>query len=192
MQKDQNTLVLSIEEAKNHQIELRAIYKEIIGVVNDLKTRSKSYMEYVSDIDDGLDIKYSKQAEENIAQLAINIEEFNSKVGTTLNRFNKEFNSLKLAYQKAFGFFKGNPGEFSLLIEVRKNLLYLSALLRKFRSKIAALQQVNNVLFSLSSSENKKSRESYRANLSSVHSTVLLAIEQISVLSRKIESLELT
>lgn len=191
MQDKRKSLTNFIAEAKGHQTDLQATYKEIIGVVNDLKTRSKAYMSYVADIDDGLEINYSSEAEENIVQLAKNIEEFNSKITPTLSNFIQAFKSLEDTYLNAFKLYSEKDGELSLLLEVRRGLLYLSALLRKFRSKIASLQQVNNVLFSLSSSDNIISRESYKENLKKVNSSILLAIEQIAALTLKIETLQL-
>jgi len=185
---------LSVQKAKNHQDELRTIYKSIISLVNDLRSRSKIHMNQISDLEDGLSLGMKDQpADElnkknNIEQLSEDINQFNSNITTTIKRFEDEFDLILDSYEQAILAFTAKEGELSSLLRLRKEMIYLEYLLRKFKSKITALQQMNNVLFSFSN-ELRQVKDRYKNNLSNVSSSITIACEKSYKVIEKIQSI---
>ena len=147
-------------------------------------------MRQVSNIEDGLmepeeDMKSMGQ---NIQALGNDITAFNDTIETQINAFSKEIKSLTKMYQDACSAYKGEKGELSTILEARKRLLYLDAVLRKFRLKINSLQQMNNILFSFSE-ELRKAKTDYKKNLILVNSELAKSLDLCDDTIRRIELL---
>jgi len=179
-----------VDQAKEAQLQLNKLYKSTISLIDSLKNRSRKYMNQVSNIEDGLldpenDLK---SMEENIKALSRDIKMFNESIEKQIMGFSREIKDLTKTYQEACNFYKGEKGELSTILEARKRLLYLDAVIRKFRHKINSLQQMNNILFSFSE-ELKKVKMDYKRNLILVNSELATSLELCYETIRKIELL---
>lgn len=179
-----------IEEAKEAQARLNDLYRNTIGLIDSLKNRSKKYMNQVSYIEDGLagEKPNVETMEQNIEALANDISEFNRVIRQTINNFGVEIEKIIENYSAICKLYQGDKGELSMLLNGRKRLLFLDIMIRKFRSKINSLQQMNNILFSFSK-ELKKTKEEYRQNLILVNSELANSLEYCTTILREIESL---
>jgi len=181
----------AIETAKIHQKNLQEIYRNNIGLVNDLKTRSKIYMNQVSDLEEGLSLNKSNSTDDielTIEKLANDIERFNQEIGENTSNFNTEIELIIEQLSLALAHYKGKSGELSSILEMRKQLLYLSLVLRKFKSKIVSLQLMNNALFAFSD-ELQSAKIAYRSNLINVSSSVVIALDFFEEKVAEIEKL---
>lgn len=179
-----------INEAKQAQLKLNKLYKSTANLIDRLKNRSRIYMNQVANIDDGLldpdeDIK---SMEENIKALSIDIKTFNESIEDQIISFSKELKEIAALYNRACDQYKAEKGELSKILEARKRLLYLDAVIRQFRNKIASLQQMNNILFSFSE-ELRKIKSNYKKNLILVNSELALSLELCDETIRRIELL---
>jgi len=184
------SFVDQINEAKRAQLQLNKLYKSTINLIDSLKNRSRKYMNQVSNIEDGLlepDEDF-KAMEQNIKALGSDISEFNESIEKQINGFSKEIKALTKMYKDACLSYSGEKGELSAILEARKRLLYLDAVIRKFRHKINSLQQMNNILFSFSE-ELKRVKKDYKRNLILVNSELAISLEDCAETIRKIELL---
>lgn len=184
------TIKDQIKDAQSAQQKLNELYRSSIGLVDSLKTRSYKYMNQVSDIEDGLldpdnDLK---SMETNITALSKDIKQFNESIEKQIDGFSKEIRRLTKKYEEACDAYQGEKGELSTLLDARKRLLYLDIVIRKFRSKITSLQQMNNILFSFSE-ELKQIKKDYKRNLILVNSELANSLELCSETIKKIELL---
>ncbi|MEQ8909918.1 MAG: hypothetical protein RIC95_12035 [Vicingaceae bacterium] len=181
-----------LETARQHQKALNQIYKATVGLVNDLKNRSKKYMVQVADIDQGFSNspeKDQEQIEKNVNQLTDNIKVFNAEIGERGNHFSTELSDYIEYIDQALALYKGEKGELSDLLRIRRELLFLEALLRKFKSKISSLQLMNNALFAFSQ-EMRGVKEAYRSNLINVSTLITQAMEDCQERIERIEDIE--
>ena len=190
MNKSNTEFYTSILMAKKHQNELRTMYKSIIRLLNDLRDQSKYQMTQISDIEDGLvesaiKIEFHKK---NIAALTQDIKEFNLKMKPIVLGFNTEYDQIFNAYKAAIAVYRHEDNERNNLEKAQQELVFLDQLLRRFREKIASLQQMNNVLFSFSE-EFKKVKENYKENLSYVNASVSTAIDNNHKVIEEIQSI---
>ena len=179
-----------INEAKKAQLELNKLYKSTINLIDSLKNRSRKFMSQVSNVENGLldPDEDLKTMEQNINALGNDIKSFNETIEEQIYGFSKEIKSLHNMYNKACKDYKGEKGELSSILEARKRLLYLDAVIRKFRLKINSLQQMNNILFSFSE-ELKRVKRDYKKNLILVNSELASALDICDLTIRRIELL---
>ena len=182
----------NLARAREHQKALNKIYRSTIGLVNDIKNQSKKYMEQVADIDGGLEDdpkETEKIIQDNIGELSKNIEQFNSEIGEHCDNFNQEINEMIDHLKSAARAYSSKKGQLSEFLKVRRELLYLEALIRKFKNKILSLQLMNNVLFSFSQ-EMKHVKDAYKSNLVNVSSEMTEAKELCIEMVDEIEGLD--
>lgn len=181
-----------IAQSRKHQKALYAIYKSTIGLVNELKIRSKKYMGQVADIDQGFSndlTSTQEQINKNVKKLTENIATFNLQIGEKSEEFSNELNAYLDHLDSAIKFYAGKEGELSDLLKSRRELLFLEALLRKFKIKINSLQLMNNALFSFSQ-EMKAVKDAYKSNLINVSTLITQALEECLSRIEKIENAE--
>ncbi|NOG58266.1 MAG: hypothetical protein HND54_11075 [Bacteroidetes bacterium] len=178
-----------MQNAGKCQLELFEVYKSSIGLINELKNRSKVYMNMLSDIEDGLlsSNNGENSIESNLARLTKNIQTFNEIIGDKSEAFTEIFDKMHQLYDQAISIFQGAEGELTKLIEARKQLLFLVALIRKYKYKINSLQLMNNALMSLSS-DLDKAKDAYKSNLIQLSTAMTSAIEDVDDLVDKIEN----
>lgn len=177
----------TITEATEALGRLNKLYRKTIGLVDSLKSRSIKYMNQVSNIEDGLENATDEDTfQKNIDALTRDIREFNSVISKRSKEFSQEIQLIMQMYQDACDEYKGEKGEMSDLLNARKRLLYLDVVIRKFRSKISSLQQMNNVLFSFSE-ELRSVRKEYSDNLIMINSELALSMEKCGETIKKIE-----
>ncbi|MEX2380323.1 MAG: hypothetical protein WD530_06250 [Vicingaceae bacterium] len=188
--KEDELFAETLSHVEVHQKSLNEVYRATVGLVNDIKNRSRRYMEQVSDVEEGLfedDGSLDQQVQENIDKLTKNIEQFNGEINDYCKRFNKEIRAMVEKLRNAIDLYKEGKGSLSKLLEARKVLLYLDVSIRKFKNKINSLQLMNNALFSFSQ-EMKHIQEDYKGNLVSVSTEMTEAIESCNELIQEIES----
>lgn len=188
--KEDELFMETLSHVEEHQKSLNEVYRATVGLVNDIKNRSRKYMEQVSDVEEGLfedDGSLDQQVQENIDKLTKNIEQFNGEINEYCKRFNKEIRAMVKKLKNAIDLYKEGKGSLSKLLEARKVLLYLDVSIRKFKNKINSLQLMNNALFSFSQ-EMKHIQEDYKGNLISVSTEMTEAIESCNELIQEIES----
>lgn len=180
-----------LEKAEVHQKALNSVYKSTVQLVNEIKNRSRRYMLQVSDIEEGLvnDVKQSDESiEENIKKLALNIEKFNKSIGDYVSEFSDELCQMIEALNQAMDLHIEGKGSLTKLLKVRRTLLYLDLLIRKFKNKIVSLQLMNNALFSFSM-EMKNIQDAYKSNLITINTEMTAALEHCDGIIQRIEKL---
>lgn len=183
-----NELLVSAEE---HQKALNSVYKSTVNLVNDIKNRSRRYMQQVADIEEGLldgQTQSVEEIQENINKLTQNIKKFNDSIGEHLDKFSEELCKMIESLNQAMDVHLEGKGSLTELLKVRRSLLYLDLIIRKFKNKIVSLQLMNNVLFSFSQ-EMKLIQDSYKSNLITINTEMTEALEQCDGLIHRIESL---
>ena len=190
-QKDEKDFDQLLEKAEVHQKALNSVYKSTVQLVNEIKNRSRRYMLQVSDIEEGLvdDVKQSDESiEENIKKLALNIEKFNKSIGDYVSEFSDELCQMIEALNQAMDLHLKGKGSLTKLLKVRRTLLYLDLLIRKFKNKIVSLQLMNNALFSFSM-EMKNIKDAYKSNLITINTEMTAALEHCDGIIQRIEKL---
>ncbi|MEQ8623983.1 MAG: hypothetical protein RJQ00_03980 [Vicingaceae bacterium] len=178
-----------IEKGKKHQKTLNEIYKANVGLVNNIKTLSKYYMDQLANVDSGLDVKEGmKKVNENLKELVSGIANFNQKIEKSCEDFTDEIEKLFDSYDQAAELYQAKEGELTSFLTTRREILYLEALIIKFKLKINSLQLMNNALFSFSS-EFKDVKDAYKSNLITISTVMQQASESCRNLILKIESL---
>lgn len=178
-----------IDKGKKHQQALRDIYEANVGLVNNIKTLSKYYMNQLANVDSGLEADGGlEKVDENLKQLISGISSFNDKIGDSCEDFTDEIEKLIDNYELAAKKYNAQAGQLSAFLSARKELLYLEALIIKFKMKVNSLQLMNNALFSFST-EFKDSKEAYKSNLITVSTAMQQAIESCREVIKKIENL---
>lgn len=180
----------AISMGSNCQLKLFEVYKNSIGIINDLRASSKQQMLLLSDVDAGLKVEKSKTAKEAdpLEKLVDSINEFNAVIGDLCDQFTDLIEEMTDYYQMAIDAYEAKEGQFSKLIEARKQLLFLNALVRKYKFKINNLQLMNNVLLSFSPSlENAK--DAYKSNLIYISTAMTSALEQTEKTVQQIETI---
>lgn len=188
--KEHELFTKALSQVEVHQKSLNEVYRSTVGLVNDIKNRSRKYMEQISDIEEGLfedDVNLDQQVQENIRKLTENIEQFNGEINDYCMRFNKEIHAMIEKLKDAISLYKEGKGSLTKLLEARKVLLYLDVSIRKFKNKINSLQLMNNALFSFSQ-DMKHIQEDYKCNLTSVSTEMTEAVEKCDELIQEIES----
>jgi hypothetical protein len=188
----QDVFQQAINEAFKSQKKLSNIQKQTVGLINELKTRSKNYMEQVANIEDGLEedpTETEAQIQENIEKLTANIKVFNREIGERSNRFGEELQKMIHQIEQALELYEGRSGELSSLLKCRRSLLFFDIFVRKFKSKIQSLQLMNNALFAFSQ-EMKGVKEAYRSNLINGSTLMTHALEECESIIHRIEEVE--
>lgn len=174
---------------ENYQAELFDIYKSSIGLINDLRKRSKQYMNLLSDIEGGLSTGgETENIESTLALLTKDIQSFNEIIGDKCDAFSKASEDMLLQYAEACNNYEAKEGQLSKLLEIRKQLLFILALIRKYKYKINSLQLMNNILFSLSA-DLKEAKDAYKSNLIYISTAMTYVIEQMEHRVLEIENL---
>lgn len=191
LRKDEKDFNQLLEKAESHQQALNDVYKSTVKLVNEIKNRSRRYMHQVSDIEEGL-VENSNQTDEsiqeNIKKLAQNIEKFNNSIGDYINEFSEELGQMIEALNQAMDLHINGKGSLNKLLKVRRTLLYLDLLIRKFKNKIVSLQLMNNALFSFSM-EMKSIQDAYKSNLITINTEMTAALEHCDGIIQRIEKL---
>lgn len=179
-----------IEEAKGSQSQINQIYRDTIGLIDSLKNRSKLFMSQISDIEDGLfeNDNSAEAIEKNVNALTQDIEEFNRVIKERNQNFANQIKDLMSNYQELPKLYKGDKGELSMVLDGRKRLLFLDLMIRRFRTKINSLQQMNNSLLSFSK-DLSKVKEAYKKNLSMVNAELANSLELCDNAIRDLEGL---
>ena len=178
-----------IDKGKNHQQTLNSIYKANVGLVNTIKTLSKYYMNQLANVDSGLDAEGGlNKVNENLEQLVTGISNFNEQIGESCENFTDEIEKLIDTYELAAKKYNAKEGELTVFLTTRRELLYLEALIIKFKLKINSLQLMNNALFSFSA-EFKDVKDSYKSNLITISTAMQQASEGCREIIKKIENL---
>lgn len=177
-----------IQEGARCQSELFEVYKSSIGLINDLKNRSRKYMSLLSDIEGGsLGVKSTDDnLKSNVVDLAASIDSFNSEIGVRCDDFSQIFDRMTKAYNGAIGRYDAAKDELSKLIETRKQLIFLRALIRKYKHKINSLQLMNNALLSLSN-DLENAKDAYKSNLVQLSTVMTSAVEDADSLIEAID-----
>ena len=181
----------AIQMAYSKQVELQKIQKETVKLVNELKNRSRRYMEQVADIDHGFsnDPKNNEAIIlENVTKLNENIKAFNQNIGDRSNSFAHLLQEMLEFVDTAIEDYEQEEGQLTDLLKCRRSLLYLDVLLRKFKSKISSLQLMNNALFAFSQ-DMKGVKEAYKSNLINVNTLMTQALEDCCERVERIETI---
>ena len=178
-----------IKKGKKHQKTLNGIYKANVGLVNNIKTLSKYYMDQLADVDSGLEVEAGmKKVNENLKELVAGITNFNQKIEKSCEDFTDEIEKLFDCYEQAAELYEAKEGELTNFLTTRRELLYLEVLINKFKLKINSLQLMNNALFSFSN-EFKGVKDAYKSNLITISTVMQQASENCRNIILKIESL---
>ena len=182
-----------ISQGSGCQSELFAIYKSSIGLINDLKNRSRKYMTILSDIEgETLGVQETDNSlKSNLEKLTESINSFNEVIVDKCDSFTKIFNRMGTAYEEATLLYEAKEGQLSKLIEVRKQIIFLKALIKKYKYKITSLQLMNNALLSLSN-DLEYAKAAYKSNLIKLNMAMTSAIEEADLLIEKIDYISST
>lgn len=172
------------------QSELFEVYKSSIGLINDLKNRSRRYMALLSDIEgETLGVEEAdNNLESNLARLTTSINSFNIEIGDKSDSFTIIFSQMIVVYSKAINAYEVAEGQLTKMLETRKQVLFLKALIRKYKFKINSLQLMNNALLSLSD-DLKDAKDAYRSNLIQLSTVMTSAIEDANHLVEEIDDM---
>ena len=178
-----------IQQGSTCQSNLFEVYKNSIGLINDLKNRSKNYMTLLSDIEDGLmgNTDSDIDIDTNLIKLTNSINSFNLEIGEKCNSFVKYFDQMVEVYDKAISMYEAKEGQLTRLIEKRKQILFLKALIRKYKFKISRLQLMNNALLTLSN-DLEDAKDAYKSNLIQLSTAMTSAIEDAEELLESIDN----
>ncbi len=178
-----------IQQGSTCQSNLFEVYKNSIGLINDLKNRSKNYMTLLSDIEDGLmgNTDSDIDIDTNLIKLTNSINSFNLEIGEKCNSFVKYFDQMVEVYDKAISRYEAKEGQLTRLIETRKHILFLKALIRKYKFKISSLQLMNNALLTLSN-DLEDAKDAYKSNLIQLSTAMTSAIEDAEELLESIDN----
>lgn len=180
-----------LTRAEEHQKALNSVYKSTVNLVNEIKNRSRRYMQQVADIEEGLldgQTQSEEETQENIEKLTRNIEKFNDSIGDHIDQFSEELCKMIKTLDQAMDLHLEGEGSLTELLKVRRTLLYLDLIIRKFKNKVVSLQLMNNALFSFSQ-EMKYIQDAYKSNLVTINTEMTEALEQCDGLIHRIESL---
>lgn len=180
----------NLDKAKESQVIINQLYRETIGLIDRLKIRSRQFMNQISDIEEGLSISDINEdsLKNDVSELTEDIVEFNKVIAGRREHFSKEMSDILIAYQEASKLYFGEKGELSAILMARKRLLFLDLMIRKFRTKIDSLQQMNNILFAFSA-ELKNVKEEYKRNLSHLNAELAKSMEDCDELIRTLENI---
>jgi len=178
-----------INEFNEHLIALKRIYKSQIGLINSLKEQSKNCMNQMSSFEDvGLGSSQDTSLDKEIKTLSNGIETFNSEIGYSNIEFDAIIEKMISCLNIAIDNYSAEKGQMTKMLEVRKQMLYLDALIQKVKLKISSLLLMNNALLALSP-EIIKLKDEYRSNLISINTSMLSADEECRKIIVKIEGL---
>lgn len=178
----------SLKVCRDNLMKMYPIYSKNLKEVYRIKSESKKYMLELADIDRGLDDEIIQEQEKSLDKLLKSIQSYNQNLDAQISKFNEGFQSIRLHFNETLQHFSQDEGELTAILDLRKDLLFLCLLLKKFRTGIRNLQLTNNALFSFSDSFQKVKAE-YKSNLIQVNSTILEAEEAVEAMARKIEKL---
>ena len=158
--------------------ELYPIYKKNIEELYELKSRSIQCMDELADIDGGLGTSLIKKQDENLEKLMDSIHAFNESIDRQINQFQSTFDRLKADIEVLILYCRTEKEGVSALMTLKKQLLFLVILLRKYKIGIRNLQLMNNALFTFSE-EFGKVKATYRGNLAKASTIVIEAEDKI-------------
>lgn len=118
---------------------LATTYAEMQLKLNKLNSGLRKQMEIISEIEEGLD----NEGEDSISLLTKEITEilsaFNEEMEDNISLFKMCIQDSISHYRKALTFYSNDKSELSELLKARKTLLYLVALMTKFRIRVIAV-----------------------------------------------------
>lgn len=188
---DTDTFKQHLKEISQHQRTLMQIYSETIGLVDQVAFYSKSHMEQISDIEEGLFDTHDVSKEilqNNLSKLTENIKAFNAKINSARRRFNEAILKMIESLEVAIVLAESENKIKEELMQTRKVLMYLNALIRKFKAKIVQLQLMSNILFSISQ-EMRAIQDEYKTNLNCVNTEMAVAIEKCREIVKRIDAI---
>tara|TARA_R110002049_G_scaffold246382_2_gene420462 strand:+ start:3158 stop:3736 length:579 start_codon:yes stop_codon:yes gene_type:complete len=125
---------------------LTTAYREMQLLISKLNSGTRKQMEIISEIEEGFD----KDGEDSILILTNEISSllhsFNDEIDNNINLFKTCINDSVNHYKKAITYYSAEKSELSELVKVRKTLLYLVALIEKFRNRVIGVSSSLNVL----------------------------------------------
>jgi hypothetical protein len=166
---------------------LPKIYEQNIGLINELKIRSKTFMDDIADIEEGVSLG-DKNPDSNLNLLLKNIQDFNSNIQKQSKDFSSTFESCMEHFQNALKIFEKEGRGLTKILEARKKLLFTVKILNKLMQKVNSLQHMNSILFSIPTSL-KDTEKEYNYELKDLHTTMVRAEDRCRWLIREIENL---
>lgn len=166
---------------------LPEIYKKNIGLINELKMRSKTFMDDISDIEEGVSLG-DRNPNSNFSLLLDNIKDFNKNIQEQSREFSNLFELSIGNLENAVSAFKMEERGLTKILEARKKLLFTEKILDKLKQKVNSLQHMNSILFSIPTLL-KESERDYKNELKDLHSTMVRAEDKCRWLIREIENL---
>ncbi len=125
---------------------LATIHAEMQLKLNKLNSGLRKQMEIISEIEEGWD----NNGEDSISLLTKEITEilsvFNEEMEENISLFKMCIQDSISHYKKALTFYSNDKSELSELLKARKTLLYLVALMTKFRMRVIAVSSSLKVL----------------------------------------------
>jgi chromosome segregation ATPase len=185
----QESFKVALNSCNSSLDKLSQLQKEAVLKINELKLRSKTYMEQVADIDQGFNDRSASiqnSLQENIAKLTQNIGDFNRQIGQQQEDFSSAIAKLLDDLDMLIKHYQGLDNELKELEKCRKALLFVELSIRKYKAKIQSLQLMNNALFSFSQ-EIQEAKSAYKSNLINVSTLLTQALEDCHL---KIDELE--
>ncbi len=187
MSKKLNHLEEYLQKGYDSFNRLPEIYRKNIGLINELKMRSKTFMDDISDIEEGVSLG-DKNPDSNLNLLLKNILSFNSSIQEQSKEFSSVFGSSIEYFQKAMEAYKEEERGLTKILEARKKLIFTEKILNKLIQKVNSLQHMNSILFSIPTLLKDQEME-YRYELRALHTTMVRAEDRCRWLIREIESL---
>ncbi|MBR9833127.1 hypothetical protein [Acidiluteibacter ferrifornacis] len=149
-----------LENGKNAYKNLASTYGQMVIQINNLNTRVRKQMNNISEIEEGLDSNLEENSIQQVAQSILEeLDTFNSSINENLELFKKCISESLNFYTTSLQYYKQEKSELSALIKARKTVLFLEALMRKFKNKVIGVQTGLNVLPAFT----EQMRHSYKA-----------------------------
>jgi hypothetical protein len=137
----------NLENGRSAYKNLASTYGQMVIQINNLNTRVRKQMNNISEVDEGLDANLDENSIEQVAQSILEeLEMFNSNVNENLKLFKKCIDESLNFYTDSLKYYNQEKAELTQLIKARKTVLFLEALMRKFKNKVIGIQTGLNVL----------------------------------------------
>jgi hypothetical protein len=169
MKKSDSVFFALTEKVRMGHKHLYKTYKENIGTFNQLRMQSKYQMNRLVDVEEdltGSDTK-NKDVGKVLAKLIAPITDFNAQIDEQLRSFQNVFDAASENLDLMLKEYKGEEGELSELLAIRRSTLYLNILVEKLKNEVLSLQLMNNALFAFYH-QLSDTTEHYKKNLSMV------------------------
>jgi hypothetical protein len=148
-----------LENGRNAYKNLASTYGQMVIQINNLNTRVRHQMNNISEIENGLDANLEENSIEKVSQFILEeLEVFNGSINENVELFKKCIRESLAFYVESLKYYNQEKSEFTQLVKARKTVLFLAALMRKFKNKVIGVQTGLNVLPAF----NEKMRQEYK------------------------------